>query len=406
MIGIDSLGPGNVIADRYELVRSIGRGGSSVVWVAEHVATRKRVALKVLRKQGVEDQARFLREARVATRVVHPNVVAIHDVFQLDDDSALVMVMDLLEGKSLAQRLEAEGSLTVRETATIVLAVVDALEAAHASGIVHRDLKPDNIYLTNDGGVKVLDFGIAKWTRGTASLEDELTLTETGSLMGTPHYMAPEQVFGERDVDARADVWALGIVAYECLAGTRPVVGDNFGQIFKAVALEPIPSLGAVVPSLPPEVTACVMTMLDKAREHRPALCDVATCFRRASDTPAIRDHRNAPRSRRMPAARLLLASLVLLGAGGGVLARVAHRDVSMPTPEVQREAPAVSTQATAPSRSSDPIPAPREVDSEAPRLEPSSMPPREPPPRKRDVPKPSTAPEALPGNVHGISPY
>jgi serine/threonine protein kinase len=229
-----------VLADRYRLVKPIGRGGYSVVWVADHVVTGKRVALKVLTKRGDEPASRFLREARITARIDHPDVVNIHDLFQLDDSDALVMVMDLLEGVSLAERLrrseDAAGpagaaGISFAETAHIVLSVASALEAAHALGVVHRDLKPENVFLTNDGRVRVLDFGVAKWIHPEPEALLTPDLTETGAIVGTPHYMAPEQVFGERDVDGRADVWALGVIAYECLAGARPIDGDNFGQV-------------------------------------------------------------------------------------------------------------------------------------------------------------------------------
>ena len=157
-------------------------------------------------------------------------MIQIFDLFELDDLTP-VMVMELLDGESLAHRLDRCGVLPVSETVRIVSTVADALASAHTKGIVHRDLKPENIFLAqgSDGTTqpKVLDFGIAKLLDDAAGVQ----LTATGVALGTPHYMAPEQAFGEGDVDHRADIWSLGVVLYECLTGVRPVEGQNVRQL-------------------------------------------------------------------------------------------------------------------------------------------------------------------------------
>jgi serine/threonine protein kinase len=223
------LSTGRVILGRFRLERELGHGGMGTVWAATHTLTGKSLALKFLKASSAGDETarrRFFREARSACAVRHPHVVSVHDVIELDD-GAPVMVMDLLEGESLRARLDRENTISLELLRPIVIQVLSALEALHAQGIVHRDLKPDNVFLCSAAGegVKLLDFGIAKHVaRDEASTEgatDTGALTGTGAMLGTPFYMAPEQAFGEKDIDARVDLWAIGIVLYECLAGVE-----------------------------------------------------------------------------------------------------------------------------------------------------------------------------------------
>ena len=264
---------GVVVAGRYRIERLLGEGGMGAVWSATHMLTHKPVALKFLKgPANPELIRRFVREARAASAVRHPNVVEIHDIITLEDGLP-AMVMDLLDGESLAQRLERAGAVPLGELASIMVAVVSAVGTAHAAGIVHRDLKPDNIYLARlgDGRVEpmVLDFGICKLNAADGAAAETSALTRTGSMMGTPYYMAPEQVFGEKDLDARADVWALGIILYECSSGRRPIGGDNFGQVIKMITAGSIPPLNQVAPHLPPEFTHMVARMLTQDRNQR-----------------------------------------------------------------------------------------------------------------------------------------
>jgi serine/threonine protein kinase len=246
-----------------------------VVWAAQEIETGAPRALKFLRSgaDGPEDPdavKRFLREARAAAAVRHPHVVAIHEVLQLPDGRP-VMVMALLTGESLRQRLIREGGMSLEKAASILLPVASAVGAAHQQGIVHRDLKPDNIFLgAGASAVTVLDFGIAKVTRLDSSVTQSVGLTGTGEVMGTPNYMAPEQVFGERDVDHRCDVWALGVIMYECLTGILPTRAANIGQVFKLIVAGGIKPLDSVLPDAARPIVELVHRMLARRRELRP----------------------------------------------------------------------------------------------------------------------------------------
>jgi eukaryotic-like serine/threonine-protein kinase len=270
------LASGALIAGRYRLDEPLGEGGMGEVWAATHAITRRRVAMKFLKGSAamrMDLRQRMLREARAASVVKHPSVVEVLDVFELEG-GVPVLVMDLLVGETLGARLAKNPVLGVREAAVLLLPVVEAVEAAHAKGIVHRDLKPDNIFLkkeeTGDITVKVLDFGIAKLTAKEGDAADTGALTETGSVVGTPWYMAPEQCYGERDIDPRADVWALGVILYECLAGVRPVEGASMGQILKRMLHDGIVPIEERVKGVPPELGGLIRRMLSHAREGRP----------------------------------------------------------------------------------------------------------------------------------------
>jgi eukaryotic-like serine/threonine-protein kinase len=265
---------GSVIAGRFRLEERLGEGGMGIVWKAVHLVTRKPVALKFLRNDTDRHAiARFLREARAACAVRHPNVVEVHDVLELPD-GAPVMVMELLEGESFADKLSREGKLPVSTLAEIMIQVGSAVGAAHALGIIHRDLKPENIFLSEGARgaeVKVLDFGIAKLTATDGDTAQSGATTATGAIMGTPYYMAPEQLFGEKNIDHRADLWAIGVILYEALAGRRPTQADNVGQIFKIVTKDGIVPLQELEPALPAPLLDLVGKLLQQDRARRPA---------------------------------------------------------------------------------------------------------------------------------------
>jgi serine/threonine-protein kinase len=267
---------GEILAKRYRLEREIGRGGMGVVWEATHLVTRRRVAIKFVlgpANRRTDLRRRFIREARAASAANHPNVVVVNDVFELDDGTP-VMVMELLTGETLRERLVREPRLTLEATASIVLPVVAAVGTAHALGIVHRDLKPENIFLLKGAepgaDVKVLDFGVAKLIARDGEAHETDPITGTGSALGTPCYMAPEQTIGDKAIDGRADIWALGVIIYECLAGVRPVAGLGIGQVVMKLMTEGIKPLDQLVPDLPPAATALVMRMLGRERDDRP----------------------------------------------------------------------------------------------------------------------------------------
>lgn len=328
--------PGEVIAQRYELEQLLGEGGMGAVWSARHRLTQKRVAVKFL-KSAAEPELirRFVREARAASAVQHPNVIGIHDVLMLDD-GVPAMVMDLLEGESLAQRLERTGPISVHELSSLMLPVLSAVGAVHAMGIVHRDLKPDNVFLARRGESiepMVLDFGICKLTPSNGLLKEESTLTATGSMMGTPFYMAPEQVFGERDVDARADVWALGVMLYECSTGRRPVDGENIGQLMKQILAGTIRPLRELLPHAPPDFVRVVQHMLVQDRNQR------APDLREAFD---------------------VLRMLTDVGAqsfGAAATVRVSHPSETPPAPSASRDASTLAASVASRAITSSPAP-------------------------------------------------
>ncbi len=271
------LAPGFLVANRYRLDRLIGEGGMGAVWAATHLITHKTLALKFLKapeQNRAELTRRFLREARAACAVEHPNIVQVHDVIELDDGMP-VMVMEMLVGESLQQKLKREGSIDLAELAELILPVLSAVTTAHAAGIVHRDLKPDNIFLAegpSGATSKVLDFGIAKVTfDGDA----EGGVTGTGAMLGSPYYMSPEQVEGNKDLDYRSDIWSLGIIVYQCLSGSLPTAGATLGQILRRIMVGPTPSLSEVAPWLPAEILEVVERMLVRDRIER--LSDLRT---------------------------------------------------------------------------------------------------------------------------------
>lgn len=271
---LSGLQHGSVIAGRYRLNRLLGRGGMGVVWEATHLVTQRVAALKLLHgplNTRPDMRRRLLREARAASTVVHPNVVEVLDLFELEDGTP-VLVMTLLRGETLGSKLQRDGSLSLEATCELMLPVISAVGTAHALGVVHRDLKPENIFLAELNGarhVKVLDFGIAKLSGSDDG--EALPLTVTGATLGTPCYMAPEQGFGEPDVDHRADIWSLGAILYECLSGGRPVEGDSLGQVLKRFMTQGITPLEVVVPDLPSPVAALITSMLSRDARNRPS---------------------------------------------------------------------------------------------------------------------------------------
>lgn len=242
---------GRVLAAKYRLVAELGRGGMGSVWRAEHVELRSPVAVKLIDPALAatkEGQSRFLREARAAGSLRSSHVVSVFD-YGVDDGTPF-LVMELLEGESLAQRLEKRGRMALADLQAIVKQVARGLTKAHTAGIVHRDLKPENIFITSEGDtevVKVLDFGIAKVDANIAVSVQ----TQTGMVLGTPYYMSPEQAEGRRALDARSDVWSLGVIVFECLLGKRPFDGDNLAQIILAICADrlPVPSEFGEVPA-------------------------------------------------------------------------------------------------------------------------------------------------------------
>ena len=245
------LEPGTVLAGKYRLGQRLGEGGMGTVYRAEHLVLKAQVAVKVIDREVVEGDvtlARFMREAQAAASLRSPHVVQIIDYGM--EGARPFMVMELLEGETLAARIERAGQLTPHETYRVMSHVARAVSKAHEAGIVHRDLKPDNVFLVHNEGdeiAKVLDFGVAKME--TTSLGGH-SHTRTGSLLGTPYYMSPEQAQGNKEIDFRSDLWALGVIAFECLLGRRPFSSEGLGDLVIQICIRdiPVPSSMGTVP--------------------------------------------------------------------------------------------------------------------------------------------------------------
>lgn len=274
--------PGEVIAGKYRVERVLGSGGMGVVFAVEHCVTRKRFAVKWLLPEYLGNQAiaeRFIREAQVGGRFDHPNVVQVYDLVQ-HEAAAPFMVMELLTGESLAERLQQRGRLSAVEACRILIPCMAAVSAAHEVGIIHRDLKPANIFLCRqDGHVaersKVLDFGIAKLLPHAAQVDG--VRTRTGEIIGSPHYMAPEQMRG-KPVDERVDVYAFGVTLYELLCGERPFEATMYTElVLKVTEATPEP-LEQRVPELPAGLAGVVARAM--ARDPDTRYASVETLMR------------------------------------------------------------------------------------------------------------------------------
>jgi serine/threonine-protein kinase len=262
---------GTIIAGRYAVRRLLGAGGMGAVYEAENTVTGRRVALKVMLPRAASvDTApeRFLREARAASKVEHPHIVDVLDAGQNPADGCWYIVQELLEGRELRAEMEARGRLPWPAVMTLLGPVMEALGAAHRQGIVHRDVKPENIFLAHTTGgtvPKLIDFGIARLLDG----DGPLNLTRSGALLGTPNYMAPEQARGLKDIDARADVWAMGVVLREALCGERPFKNDNYNAMMVSILSDPIPPIADVCAGLPAHVSAALDRALARDRDRR-----------------------------------------------------------------------------------------------------------------------------------------
>ena len=294
----------------YAVERLLGKGGLGAVYLVRHEMLDTLYALKVLYPdvaQSNQDYVRrFLREAKLATRIRHPNLVAVHDCGFDSDKGFYYLVMDYVTGGDLRQALAFSGTFEPEKAVDVIVQVARALDAAQKFNVVHRDIKPENIMLQADGTVKLVDLGIAK-----ASNLGESLRTTAGSVFGTPNYVSPEQALSAADVDARADIYSLGIVFFEMVAGRIPYDGKNAPQILAQVMSDdPVPDVRDFCPSVPPMLAVIIRRMCVKDRNRRIA-------------TPAD-----------------LLAELAKLGYGGGV----AKPEVTFtPTAESERAASSLS---------------------------------------------------------------
>jgi eukaryotic-like serine/threonine-protein kinase len=266
------LSPGDLIDDKYRIVRLIGEGGMGAVYEGENTRIRRRVAIKVLHGNvaGMADAvARFEREAQAAGRIGSEHIVEVLDLGDLPSGDRY-MVMEFMDGDSLSQRIRQRGRMLPAELYPVTRQLLDALSAAHGAGIVHRDLKPDNVFLLRSRRaqpdfVKLLDFGISKF----GGANNALSMTRTGAVMGTPYYMAPEQAKGSRDLDHRVDLYAVGVILYEALAGEVPFIADTFNELLFKIVLESARPLLEVVPETDPGLAALVERAMARDPAHR-----------------------------------------------------------------------------------------------------------------------------------------
>jgi serine/threonine-protein kinase len=319
-----------LIADRYELKEIVGTGGMSSVYCAFDTLLERHVALKILHEQFGADEdhvERFRREARAVAQLSHPNIVTVID--RGEENGRQFIVFELIEGENLKELVSRGGPLPVGRVLELGLEIGRALAFAHAQGLVHRDVKPQNVLLNDDGLAKVTDFGIVR------SL-DAVGQTETGTVLGSSHYIAPEQARGER-VDAQTDVYSFGVVLYELLAGEVPFPGDSFLSVAMKHVNEPAPSVLERRPDAPLRLATLVERCMAKLPPDRPASMDEvvselqsvrseldakdggeATMIVRPKAAPK-RERTRAPR-RRLPIWPALLGVLLVAAVIGGIL--------------------------------------------------------------------------------------
>ena len=267
-----SVREGDVLAGKYRIEKILGAGGMGVVVAAHHLHLDERVAIKFLLPEvlgNAEVMGRFAREARAAVKIKSEHVARVIDVGSLEN-GAPYMVMEYLDGHDLSAWLELRGALPIEQAVEFVLQACEAIADAHGLGIVHRDLKPANLYCVrrSDGvlSIKVLDFGISKVTGSQVSGPD---MTRTSSVMGSPLYMSPEQLRSSRDVDARTDIWSLGVILYELMTKKAPHTGDSLPELCMAIVAAPTPSIRSLRPDVPLALEEVINKCLEKDRNSR-----------------------------------------------------------------------------------------------------------------------------------------
>ncbi|HVU05715.1 MAG TPA: serine/threonine-protein kinase [Polyangiaceae bacterium] len=268
---------GQIIDGKYKIVRLIGEGGMGAVYEGENTRIRRKVAIKLLHGAIAENQemvARFEREAQVAGTVGNDHILEILDLGSLPNGDRY-MVMEFLDGETLTDRIKARVRLQPKDAVALVKQVLTGLSAAHGAGIVHRDLKPDNIFILRAKAgvrdfVKIIDFGISKFSEQGASSR----MTRTGALMGTPHYMAPEQATGSADIDRRTDIYAVGIILYEAVTGRVPFQAETFNQLLFEIALAKIIPARQLVPELDSAIDSIIMKASARDPGHRFQTCE------------------------------------------------------------------------------------------------------------------------------------
>ena len=336
---------GQVLGDRYRLVSVLGEGGMGTVYLAEHVAIGKQLAVKVLASEFAQQDTyrrRFLREAQAISQIAHENVVDVTD-FGVAPNGSLYLVMELLQGENLADTLQTDGALSWARAKSMILQVCRALHAAHDKGILHRDIKPENCFRIKRGAnrdfIKVLDFGLAKILGTQTGIET--SLTGTGRVIGTAEYMSPEQIRGEK-LDPRSDIYSVGVVLYEMMTGCVPFAADHYTLVLdQQLHAQPVPPR-QVNPAgdISPELEHAILRAIEKdparryqsIREMAESLATVPTSVSISTNTPAaepLRPHPTqaassapAPKSNEGLYLGIIIAlSVLVLGLGAAVAA-------------------------------------------------------------------------------------
>lgn len=264
--------PGTVFEGKYKIARPIGVGGMGEVYEGENLRINRRVAIKVLHAGAAQNKdavARFEREAQAAGRIGSDHILEILDLGTLEGGEHFI-VMEYLDGETLGARITRVGRLTPEQLYPLMRQALVGLGAAHGAGIIHRDLKPDNLFILREKAgtrdfVKIIDFGISKFH----SLSGDMSMTRTGSVMGTPYYMSPEQARGSRDIDMRSDVYAMGVIMYEALSGAKPFTAETFNELLFKIVLSTPPPLGEIVGAIDGAFETIVYKAMARDVEHR-----------------------------------------------------------------------------------------------------------------------------------------